>query len=136
MSEMPSVWPIRVYYEDTDAGGIVYHAQYLCFMERARTQWAEERTGVPLQEWPDRLGGTFVVRSLQATYHQPAYLGDTLEVHTRIVRVKGPLAVVEHKVMRHHVLLVRAQVGVVGLDRSGRLSRLAADVFGEAGWTH
>lgn len=76
------VWPVRVYYEDTDAGGVVYYANYLNFMERARTEWLRfhgfEQTG--LQE---EHGVIFVVRSVQVEYLRPARFNDLLEVTVR-----------------------------------------------------
>jgi len=75
----PFVWLIRVYYEDTDAGGIVYYANYLKFMERARTEWLRAM-GVDLHEWAVQTGKGFVVRSAQLDFAKPAHLGDMLEV--------------------------------------------------------
>ncbi len=97
------IWPVRVYYEDTDSGGVVYHANYLRFMERARTEWLRA-----LGFEQDRLAGEegiiFAVRSLSIDYRAPARFNDALEVrsslrelrrasmlfHQRIVRADGP----------------------------------------------
>jgi len=72
-------WPVRVYYEDTDAGGIVYYANYLKFMERARTEWLRAM-GVDVNEWALRTGQGFVVRSAHLNFIKPGYLGDELLV--------------------------------------------------------
>lgn len=77
-------WPIRIYWEDTDAGGIVYHAQYLHFFERARTEWLRQ-LGIDQVEIKARLGGMFVVQSLQLRYAAPAYLDDLLMTHTQLL---------------------------------------------------
>lgn len=76
-------WPIRVYWEDTDAGGIVFYANYLKFFERARTEWLRS-LGVEQQRLRDATGGMFVVTGTELRYHQPARLDDWLQIHTKI----------------------------------------------------
>ncbi len=76
-------WPIRVYWEDTDAGGIVYYANYLKFFERARTEWLRG-LGLGQQALRERTGGMFVVSAAEARYLRPARLDDRLEIRTRI----------------------------------------------------
>ncbi len=89
------VWPIRVYYEDTDAGGIVYYANYLKFMERARTEWLRAM-GVDLHEWGVQTGKGFVVRSAQLDFAKPAHLGDMLEVSVEpTIQKKASVTVVQ-----------------------------------------
>ncbi len=87
-------WPVRVYWEDTDAGGIVFYANYLKFMERARTEWlrslglSQSVLRQPAQEpgaQPSGAGGMFVVRSTQVEYLAPARLDDQLLVTAQIV---------------------------------------------------
>ena len=70
-------WPLRIYWEDTDAGGIVFYANYLKFFERARTEWLRER-GVGQQQLRELTGGMFVVSDAQLRYHRPARLDDEL----------------------------------------------------------
>jgi len=77
------LWPIRVYWEDTDAGGIVFYANYLKFFERARTEWLRS-LGVEQQRLRDATGGMFVVTGTDLRYHQPARLDDCLQVSTQI----------------------------------------------------
>jgi acyl-CoA thioester hydrolase len=77
-------WPVRVYWEDTDAGGIVYYANYLKFFERARSEWLRS-LGLHQQALRDRTGGVFVVTDVQVKYHRPARLDDLLQVRTRRV---------------------------------------------------
>lgn len=72
-------WPVRVYWEDTDAGGIVFYANYLKFFERARTEWLRS-LGIEQQALREATGGMFVVSETQARYHQPARLDDQLLV--------------------------------------------------------
>ncbi|MDO9434334.1 tol-pal system-associated acyl-CoA thioesterase [Hydrogenophaga sp.] len=75
----PFTWPVRVYWEDTDAGGIVFYANYLKFFERARTEWLRD-LGIEQQRLRDEVGGMFVVTDTQLRYHRPARLDDLLLV--------------------------------------------------------
>jgi acyl-CoA thioester hydrolase len=77
-------WPVRVYWEDTDAGGIVFYANYLKFFERARTEWLRH-LGVEQQHLRETQGGMFVVTDTQVRYHRPARLDDLLMVTARLV---------------------------------------------------
>lgn len=80
-------WPVRVYWEDTDAGGIVFYANYLKFFERARAEWLRS-LGLGQQALRDDTGGMFVVTDVQLTYHRPARLDDMLCV-TAVVKDSG-----------------------------------------------
>jgi len=77
-------WPIRVYWEDTDAGGIVFYANYLKFFERARTEWLRH-LGIEQQRLRDEIGGMFVVTDTQVRYQRPARLDDFLLVTARVL---------------------------------------------------
>lgn len=77
-------WPIRVYWEDTDAGGIVFYANYLKFFERARTEWLRH-LGIEQQRLRDDIGGMFVVTDTQVRYQQPARLDDFLLVTAHVM---------------------------------------------------
>ncbi|MEY5100942.1 MAG: Acyl-CoA thioester hydrolase YbgC [Pseudomonadota bacterium] len=79
-------WPVRVYWEDTDAGGIVFYANYLKFFERARTEWLRS-LGVNQHELREASGGMFVVGATEMHYHRPARLDDLLEVTARIAEI-------------------------------------------------
>lgn len=82
LSAQPFTWPVRVYIEDTDAGGIVFYANYLKFMERARTEWARAN-GVALRAGlSEKI--SFVVHGLEVRYHRPARLDDELRVSAEI----------------------------------------------------
>lgn len=85
MSEPQSafVWPIRVYWEDTDAGGIVFYANYLKFFERARTEWLRA-LGIEQHALRQETGGMFVVSATQMQYLRSARLDDLLHVHTEV----------------------------------------------------
>ncbi|WP_296449572.1 tol-pal system-associated acyl-CoA thioesterase [Rhodoferax sp. UBA5149] len=75
-------WPVRVYWEDTDAGGIVFYANYLKFFERARTEWLRS-LGIEQRVLRETTGGMFVVSDTRIRYHQPARLDDELSVTAR-----------------------------------------------------
>ena len=83
MSTPPFGFPLRVYWEDTDAGGIVFYANYLKFMERGRTEWLRA-LGFGQQALKEQVGGMFVVSETAIKYHQPARLDDTLWVTARV----------------------------------------------------
>ena len=77
--DAPFAWPVRVYWEDTDAGGIVFYANYLKFFERARTEWLRSR-GIEQRLLKETVNGMFVVSDAKLRYHQPARLDDELIV--------------------------------------------------------
>ena len=79
-------WPVRVYYEDTDAGGVVYHAQYLKFMERARTEWLRH-LGFEHAQLLQQYNCIFVVHSLQIQFKKSAKLGDLLTIACTLAKV-------------------------------------------------
>ncbi len=76
-------WAVRVYWEDTDAGGIVFYANYLKFFERARTEWLRH-LGIGQQRLRDEVGGMFIVSETRVQYHRPARLDDLLLVTARV----------------------------------------------------
>ena len=79
-------WPVRVYYEDTDAAGVVYYANYLRFLERARTEWLAS-LGISLTGLEDEHGVVFVVHRLEIEYRRPARLYDPLEVTVQPIEI-------------------------------------------------
>src|SRR3954465_1818437 len=80
----PFIWPVRVYYEDTDAAGVVYYANYLKFMERARTEWLAS-LGFPLAAFVRDHGGFFVVHRCEIDFVAPARLNDSLAVTVEVL---------------------------------------------------
>ena len=131
----PFAWPVRVYWEDTDAGGVVYHAQYLAFMERARSEWMRA-LGFG-QEALREANLCFVVRSMAIDFRMPARLDDWLSVSVRLAQSRGASLVIAQEVRRGGELLVGAEVRVaaVSADRfrpvpspAAVLARLAPDL--------
>ncbi len=121
------VLPVRVYYEDTDAAGIVYYANYLKFAERARTELLRT-AGVNQSELISDEGIAFAVRHCSADFLKPARLDDALEVHTRVVEVKGATVGMEQAVKRGDAVMVRMRVGLACMAKSGRPSRIPVSV--------
>ena len=120
MSEAaPFQWPVRVYWEDTDAGGVVYHAQYLAFMERARSEWMRA-----IGFGQDRLrlesNLCFVVRAMSIDFRAPARLDDLLSVSVRLAQCRGASLVIAQEIRRGDALLVGATV---------RVAAVSADAF-------
>ena len=108
--------PIRVYYEDTDFSGIVYHASYLRFMERGRTNYlrligADHRALFEAAE-KEAPGFSFVVRHMGIDFRKPAFMDDVLDVVTTPEEVKGASVTLNQKVMRGAELIVEAHVQV------------------------
>jgi len=105
--------PIRVYFQDTDAGGVVYHASYVNFMERARTEWLRERFGYSNGGLMKEFGVVFVVRSLKLDYLRPALLDDMLNVTSQIKDIGRTRVTLVQNVIRDGELLVEAEIHLV-----------------------
>ena len=108
--------PVRVYYQDTDAGGVVYHGQYLSFMERARSELLNE-AGIDLARFTREHGLLFVVFQIAITYHQPARLNELLTVSAEVVKMARASLVFRQRVERGAELLTEADVTVALVDR-------------------
>ena len=105
---------VRVYYEDTDFSGRVYHASYLRFMERGRTEWLRTN-GFENATLASQLGLTFAVRSLQIDYLAPALMDDLIVVATRVSSLRGAIIEFEQILSRDETILTKASVQVVTL---------------------
>jgi acyl-CoA thioester hydrolase len=114
---------IRVYYEDTDAAGIVYHAAYLAFAERARTEMLR-RLGLDHRTLRARFGVVFTVRRCLVEYRAPARLDDLLEVRTRIVRLGGASLHLEQRILCEGRLLTLLEVRLALLGADLRVARM------------
>ncbi|WP_425052121.1 tol-pal system-associated acyl-CoA thioesterase [Psychromarinibacter sp. S121] len=122
---MTHSFPVRVYYEDTDLAGIVYYANYLKFIERARTELVEG-LGIDQRALKADSGTVFAVRRVEADYLAPAHFGDTLTVETAPVEVTAARLVLQQDVKREETLLFSAKVTLVALTAAGRPARLPA----------
>lgn len=123
-------FPIRVYYEDTDAGGIVYHSNYLNFAERARTELVRE-LGVSQREMlEDGEGTAFAVRSANIDFRRPARLDDLLSVETEVTSIGGASIELDQRIIRTDdgTELVRIGVRLGYITLSGKPARIPAPV--------
>jgi acyl-CoA thioester hydrolase len=118
-------YPVRVYYEDTDAAGLVYYANYLKFAERARTEMLREQ-GADHAAMLRSTGLGFVVRRCEVDYLRPARLDDSLRVETCVIGLGGATLDLQQDVIRDGDILVRMRVGLALLNSSGRPARLPA----------
>ena len=119
----PFIHPVRVYWEDTDAGGVVYHAQYLAFLERARSEWmrALGRGQDAMRRGHDghEPGLVFAVRAMQVDFRLPARLDDTLAVSVALRECRRASLVIAQEIRRDGVLLLDATVRIASLDAAG-----------------
>ncbi|HMH60158.1 MAG TPA: tol-pal system-associated acyl-CoA thioesterase [Bradyrhizobium sp.] len=112
----PYFWNVRVYYEDTDAAGVVYYANYLKYLERARTEWLAA-AGVTLSALEIEHNAVFVVHRLEIDYRRPAHLGDSLTVSLAPVERTRVRLVVAQDILRNDELISSARVTLACLDR-------------------
>ncbi|MBL6954552.1 MAG: tol-pal system-associated acyl-CoA thioesterase [Alphaproteobacteria bacterium] len=120
-------FPVRVYWEDTDAAGIVYYANYLRFLERARSDLVR-RAGIDQVALLDREGIVFPVRRCEIDYLQPARLDDEIQVRTRLKNLGGASMDMDQDIHRGEEALVRAKVRLACIGPNGRPRRLPAPV--------
>lgn len=125
-------WPIRVYYEDTDSGGVVYHSQYLNFMERCRTEFLRH-LGYEQDQLINDNNLLFAVRSINLDYHKPARFNELLQVTTEITQLKKASVVFTQKILRDsdQQLLCEASVLIACLTADGFKPRALPDNFRE-----
>jgi acyl-CoA thioester hydrolase len=116
------LFALRVYFEDTDAGGVVYHASYLRFMERARSDMMR-LAGVDQRLAMERGDGNYVVYEMNIRYRAPVRLDDELLIRSRVGNMRGAQCVVHQRVMRGPELVVEADVSVALIGPDGRPKR-------------
>lgn len=128
----PHRFPVRIYYEDTDFSGNVYHAAYLKFFERARTEFLRD-LGIHHSELADQ-GLAFAVRSMQIDFIAAARIDDMLDVLTEVVSASGARLVLKQTIVRDENVLTTAQLTVAAIKTSGGAARLPLTLrqFGEA----
>lgn len=121
------VFPVRVYYEDTDAGGIVYYANYFKFAERARTEMLRD-LGVESSRLMSEDGVALAVSRCSAAYHKPARLDDMIEVRTSVLELGGASLRARQRVTRDGDDLVSLDLRIACMNLSGRPARLPKHV--------
>lgn len=126
-SAISHLFPFQVYWEDTDAGGIVYYANYLKFTERARTDLLRG-LGINQQKMMTEEGLNFVVRECRIEYLKPAKMDDTLHVHTTVSTVMGATLRMQQNVIRDGIILTKSDVRVACIQKSGRPARFSPQI--------
>ncbi|TAM61996.1 MAG: tol-pal system-associated acyl-CoA thioesterase [Rhodanobacter sp.] len=126
----PFSWPVRVYWEDTDAGGVVYHASYLRFMERARSEWLRA-IGIDQSRLKQSAGLAFMVRDMQIDFLRPALLDDELTVTVEVKERRAASILFAQTIVRADGgNLVRAAVRVACVDvRRMQPASIPGDLF-------
>ncbi len=125
MRDGAHLYPVRVYYECTDAGGIVYHADYLRYAERARTEMMR-LFGLRHRDLRAASGVGFAVHQCEATFHRPAHLDDLLVVRTHVIEVGGATMRVAQDMFRDDTLLVAVRLRLAMVTDQGRPGRVPA----------
>ena len=108
-------WPVRVYWEDTDAGGIVFYANYLKFFERARTEWLRS-LGIEQQQLKDETGGMFVVAETSVKYLRPARLDDELMVTASLQQSGRASMTIRQQVLLKNTVLCEGTIRIGWVD--------------------
>ncbi|MBF0453854.1 MAG: tol-pal system-associated acyl-CoA thioesterase [Magnetococcales bacterium] len=121
----PFVWPVRVYYEDTDSGGVVYHSNYLNFMERARTEWLRA-LGFEQNRLAQESGLVFAITRMEVQFLAPARLDDTLQVSVTLVKQGQASLNLAQEIVRERDgrLLIQATARIAMLNRQFKPTRM------------
>lgn len=126
-------WPVRVYWEDTDAGGVVYYANYLKFLERARTEWLSH-LGLEQDQLAADAGVVFVVRRVEADYLKPARFNDRLVVFCELAELSRASLSMNQQVLRGEEVLLKARIKVACVEQAGfrpaRIPTFISQAFG------
>jgi acyl-CoA thioester hydrolase len=117
---------IKIYYEDTDAGEVVYYANYLRYFERARTEFLLAQ-GIDVAAYHEK-GYLFAVVHVDIQYKKPARLGDTIEVTTEVTEITNATISLKHRALKDETFLVESHVKLACIDKDGKPKRLPADL--------
>jgi acyl-CoA thioester hydrolase len=116
-------WPIRVYYEDTDAGGIVHHANYVKFFERSRLEWLRHY-GIELTQLKQQYNLIFVIRQLIIDYLKPAFLDDIIHISVKLSKIGKASMTIEQEILREKEILCRATVKIALVNSENKRPQL------------
>ena len=123
------IWPIRVYYEDSDAGGVVYYANYLKFLERARTEWLRDK-GFEQTALKQQYNLIIVVRQISIKYIKPAFFDDLLTISVHISKMGKASIIMAQEVQRDTEIICTAEVKLAGVNAvTMRPQAFPLDVF-------
>ncbi|WP_370465528.1 tol-pal system-associated acyl-CoA thioesterase [Mariprofundus sp. NF] len=125
MTSFSESWPIRVYYEDTDHGGVVYYANYLKYMERARSEFLRS-AGLELDLIEAEFGVMFAVRQANVSYHAPARFNELLNVESALIEMRGARIAFKQHIYRQSdgLLLTEGDIQLACISRDGSVSRI------------
>lgn len=115
--------PIRIYYEDTDAGGIVYHASHIRFCERGRTEFLRS-VGYTNSQIEKDIGVIFVVRHMDVNYLRPTHLDDLLALHTSVTKVKNTSFIMRHELYKGEDIVFSMDVVLACITREEKLVKI------------
>jgi acyl-CoA thioester hydrolase len=118
------ILPLRVYYEDTDLSGVVYHANYLRYMERARTEFFRLAGVTKMADLESAEPTAWAIREVRASYHRPARVDDVLTVKTQLVAISGARIEAVQKIYAGEILLVEGRIEACIITLKGRPRRL------------
>ncbi len=121
-------FPVKVYYEDTDAAGIVYYANYLKYAERARTEWLK-KIGLTNVYLAENHNIYFVVKSCALDYHAPALLEDELIVETKLEKVGGASVLMKQEIKRGNERLVSIDLKLASVDNTKKPKKIAPELM-------
>ncbi len=120
-------FPVKVYYEDTDSGGVVYYANYLKFTERARTNMIQG-LGLTLNKLQDDYDCLFIVKKVNCEYLQSAKLEDILEVHSKIIQVKNASFELEQNISRDNKIIFQSNIIMVCVNTKGKPKKIPENI--------
>jgi len=121
------IWPVRIYYEDTDLSGIVYHANYLRYMERARTEFFRA-LGIKASYLEDADPAAWALRKVEVEYIHPAKMDDIIEVRTTVVALSGARMAADQAIWRGDEQLTKGMVEACIISLSGRPKRIPSEI--------
>lgn len=116
---------VKIYYEDTDAGGVVYYANYLRYLERARTEYLASK-GINVAFYHMK-GILFAVVDLEIHYKKPAHLGDTIHVTTDVLSMSYTTIKLSHKIFREQTLIAEAKIRLACINPEGKPQKIPDD---------
>ena len=122
------IFKIRVYYEDTDAGGVVYHSNYLNFLERARTQLILD-SGYTHTTLKNLFNIITIVKSCNIDYIKPAKLDDKIDISTSLIKKSKVQIFLDQSIYCNNILLVKAKVRIAIINLEGKVSRMPQELF-------
>ncbi|OIO69294.1 MAG: tol-pal system-associated acyl-CoA thioesterase [Zetaproteobacteria bacterium CG1_02_53_45] len=130
MTSFTETWPVRVYYEDTDHGGVVYYANYLKFMERARSEFLRA-AGLELDQIDAEFGVAFAVTQANVSYLAPARFNDMLNIESSLVEMRGARIAFKQHIYRQSdgILLSEGDIHLACIRRDGSVARIPKSII-------